>query len=189
MKKFIKIIVILVVLLVLLFSLGAYFDIGVANKNFKRISKCKSFSMKADSQSHKDIKEIVSTLANTSTFGLAFKSGHLKKLGKDIDKSVPSPLAFLAIIFSDQKMANEMKKVQQSSFKYNNFCEGLYKNMMISYRNKQCFKKQITGFSKELKLNAERTYSVAETCGRHGEDGDKDAFRPFVDYLIEEKAK
>ncbi len=150
---------------------------------------CSSFSMRATTQSKKDISEIVNTLADTSTMGLAFKSGHLKQLGKNVDATVPSPLAFLAIIFSDQHLANQMKIVQQSSFKYNNFVEGLYPNMMKLYVNKICFKQTMNAFSEHLKLNKVKAFAIAETCGKHGADGDKDSFKPFVDYLIEVKAQ
>ena len=151
--------------------------------------KCKSFSMKASVESKKDIAEIINTLADTSTVGLAFKRNHLKQLGRDVDKGVPSPLAFLAIIFSDPHLANQMKVIKQSSFKYNNFIEGLYPNMMKLYVNKSCFKRTMNSFSEHLHLNKEKTFIIGETCGKHGEDGDQDAFKPFVDYLIEQKAR
>ena len=150
---------------------------------------CASFSMKATEQSKKDIAEIVNTLADTSTVGLAFKSGHLKQLGKNVDNTVPSPLAFLAIIFSDPHLSNQMKVVQQSSFKYNNFIEGLYPNMMKLYVNQNCFKETMNAFSEHLKLNKVKAFAIVETCGKHGSDGDKDSFKPFVDYLIEVKAR
>ena len=187
MGKIAKVLGYLIIFAVIILGIISYFDFGGVKGVKKALSgNCKPFHMNVDSQSKKNINEIISTLANTSTLGLAFKSNHLKALGKDVDKKVPSPLMFLAVIFSDQKLANDMKIIKQSSFKYNNFCEGLYKNMMTSYQNKECFKKNIDSFSKLLKLNPEKTYTIAETCGKHGVNGNKDAFRPFVDYLIKE---
>jgi anionic cell wall polymer biosynthesis LytR-Cps2A-Psr (LCP) family protein len=189
MGKIVKIIGYLIIFLVIILGIVSYFDYGGITGVKKALSgKCKSFHMTVDKQSKAYIGEIVTTLSNTSTMGLAFKSSHLKAIGKKVDDKVPSPLMFLAVIFTDKKLADDMKIVKESSFKYNNFCQGLYKNMMTSYHNKECFKKNIYSFSKQLKINPEKTYTVAETCGKHGENGSKDAFRPFVDYLIKELA-
>lgn len=190
MGKIVKIIGYLIIFLVIILGIVSYFDYGWVKGAEKALSgHCKSFHMNVDKQSKEYIGEIVSTLANTSTVGLAFKSNHLKAIGNKVDEKVPSPLMFLAVIFTDKKLANDMKIVRQSSFKYNNFCEGLYKNMQSSYRNKECFKKNIYSFSKILKINPEKTYTIAETCGKHGENGNKNAFKPFVDYLIEQTAR
>ncbi|MCH9812176.1 hypothetical protein K0U07_05400 [bacterium] len=192
MGKIAKILGYLIIFLIIILGVVSYFDYGGVKgmKNaINHMENCKSFDMNVDAQSKKNIAEIISTMANTSTVGLAFKSNHLKALGKEVDKKVPSPLVFLAVIFSDQKLANDMKIIKQSSFKYNNFCEGLYKNMMTSSQNKECFKRNLDKFSKLLKLNPEKTYTVAETCAKHGANGNKDAFRPFVDYLIQELSR
>ena len=55
------------------------------------------------------------------------------------------------VIFSDKKLANDMKIVKKSSMKYNNFCEGLYKNMMKLYQNKKCLKNEIGFHVDEIK--------------------------------------
>lgn len=188
MGKFLKILITIIVFVIVILGILDYmgfFTVGETPSD----GHCKEFVYRVDPQSKQNISEIINTMANTSTMGLAFKAGHLKALGKEVDQKVPSPLVFLAVIFGNEELARAMKKVKQSSFKYNNFCEGLYPNMQKFYKNKECFKRQLLAFSKMLKLNAEETYTIAETCGRHGEDGDKDAFRPFVDYLIEKKAK
>jgi hypothetical protein len=189
MRNVFKFLVWAVVIVITAAALTFYFGFYRTDKIDHFVDEgCKSFSMVATEQSKKDISEIVNTLADTSTVGLAFKSGHLKQLGKNVDTNVPSPLAFLAIIFSDSHLANQMKVIRQSSFKYNNFIEGLYPNMMKLYVNKNCFKKTMDSFSDHLRLNKLRTFTIAETCGKHGEDGDKDAFKPFVDFLIDQKA-
>ncbi len=51
------------------------------------------------------------------------------------------------------------------------------------------FVKAYEKFAKALKLNPEKTYTVAHTCGKHGESGNKKAFKPFVDYLIQRLAE
>lgn len=190
MRNYIKLLGWGIVIALIAASLIFYFGFYRKDKMDHNEDKgCRSFSMKASAQSKRDISEIINTLADTSTFGLAFKSNHLKQLGKKVDSSVPSPLAFLAIIFSDQHLANQMKVVKQSSFKYNSFIEGLYPNMMKLYVNKNCFKETMNSFSEHLKLNKIKTFDVAQRCGKYGEAGDKDAFKPFVDYLIEVKAQ
>lgn len=190
MNKIAKIIIYTLVTIVIVLGVVSYLETGGFNGVSKSLSgHCKEFRTKVDKKSEANITEIISTMADTSTLGLAFKSNHLKELGKQVDESVPSPLVFLYVIFSDQKLANDMKIIKKSSFKYNNFCEGLYKNMMTSYHNKECFKKNMYSFAKTLKLDKEKTYIVAKTCGRHGENKNKDAFRPFVDYLIQHLSK
>jgi hypothetical protein len=188
MGKFLKIFLSIVIFGVIILGIVDYsglFDI----KTKLRPGECQAYSTKTDAQSKKNISEIINTLANTSTVGLAFKAGHLRKLGDEVDRKVPSPLTFLHAIFSRPELARAMIKVKQSSMKYNNFCEGLYPNMQRDYKSQRCFKKNLYAFAKSLNLNQEKTFTVAETCGRHGESGDKDAFRPFVDYLIEQKAR
>ncbi len=187
MGKFLKIFLSIVVFGVIILGIVDYsglFDV----KEKLRPGECKAYTTKIDAQSQKNISEIITTMANTSTVGLAFKAGHLRKLGDEVDRKVPSPLTFLHAIFSRPELAKAMKKVKESSMKYNNFCEGLYPNMQKGYKSKGCFKKNVYAFAKSLRLNQEKTYTIAETCGSHGEDGNKDAFKPFVDYLIEQKA-
>lgn len=192
MSRFIKIFFSILVVLVLIFSVFNYVDFGPTKgkkKGASAPSGCKSFTIKVDQQSKKNIAEIVNTLTNTSTIGLAFKSSHLRKIGAAVDKNVPSPLTFLAVIFVSKDLANQMKRIKKSSMKYNNFCEGLYKNMMRLSKDPKCFQFEIEGFAKSLGINPVKTFHVAETCAKHGTNGDKDAFIPFVDYLIQLKAK
>jgi len=184
MSKLAKILIVCAIFLMILFGIYEYFGTYTPHTHSKHPGHCKEFSMKVDKASREKVAEIISTMANTSTVGLAFKAGHLKQLGKEVDKKVPSPLTFLAIIFSDQQLANDMKIIKQSSYKYDNFCEGLYPNMQKDYSDKECFKKNVYAFAKYLKIDKEKTYTIAETCGKRGESGNKDAFKPFVDYLI-----
>jgi hypothetical protein len=188
MKKNLNIIIGFVVLIVVCLATLDYLGYLSGVEKVVHKGDCSSFSMKTDAKSIENIEEIVTTLANTSTVGLAFKASHLRAVGKEIDNKVPSPFVFLAIIFSNPKLAKDMKIVQQSAYKYNNFCEGLDKNMMLSYQNKECFEKTVRGFSKQLKLNFEKTFTIVETCAEHGKNGHKNAFKPFVDYLIKQKS-
>jgi len=188
MGKFFKILVTLFVFVVIAFGVYEHFFVSKKHPSSSESVGCVPFSDSVSKESKANISEIVMTLSNTSTVGLAFKAQHLKDLGANVDLHVPSPLTFLAVIFKDKQLANAMKEVQQSSYKYNNFCEGLYDNMMRNYKDPECFERNLRAFAKSLRINGEKTFTVAETCGRHGEDGDKDAFRPFVDYLIELKA-
>ncbi len=188
MGKFLKILVTIFVIAVIAFGAYEHFFKGKKSASTSESAGCVPYSDSVSKESKANISEIVLTLANTSTVGLAFKAQHLRDLGANVDLHVPSPLSFLAAIFKDKGLANAMKVVQQSSYKYNNFCEGLYDNMMKNYKDPECFEKNLRAFAKSLNINAEKTFTVAETCGRDGESGDKDAFRPFVDYLIELKA-
>lgn len=189
MGKFIKVFVSLLVLLLIVLTIFSYVGFGGKEEGGKVVADCKKFTTKVDSKSKANIAEIVNTLADTSTFGLAFKSNHLKKIGAEVDKSVPSPLSFLYVIFSDPHLAKQMKVVRESSMKYDNFVEGLFRNMYKLYKDPKCFEEQITEFAKALNLDVKKTITVAETCGKHGDEGNKKAFKPFVDYLIQQKAK
>ena len=188
MKKNLNIIISFVVLIVVLIGFADYFGfLTPLEKNLNK-NHCATFSMRASQKCVKNVEEIVTTLANTSTVGLAFKASHLRAIGKEVDTDLPSPFIFLAIIFSNSNLAKDMKVVQESSYKYNNFCQGLDKNMQISYQNKECFRNMVKAFSRQLKLNFEKTYTIAETCAEHGSHGNKNAFKPFVDYLIKQKS-
>lgn len=186
MKRNTKIFVytVLAVIFLSLISLG--FKEGVFGQE-RYDGKCNKFIFAVDAEDGKKIREIISTMANTSTFGLLFKKSHLKKLGNAVDKHVP-PFEFLAYIFSDPDLAKSMARIQKSSFKYNGFLEGLQKNLMIVEGN-GCMSIKADGFSKFLGLDPRKTKLFLAGGVTKAQKGNNKAFRSFVDYLIEEKSK
>ena len=94
MKKNLNIIISFVVLIVFLIGFADYFGfLTPLEKNLNK-NHCATFSMRASQKCVKNVEEIVTTLANTSTVGLAFKASHLRAIGKEVDTDLPSPFIF-----------------------------------------------------------------------------------------------
>ncbi len=83
----------------------------------------KSFSVKVSESEGKAITEIVTTLGTNSIISLGFKKSHLKSLGKQLHGI--GCLHFLGYIFSKDELKGYMKAVQNSSFKWSGFMDGL----------------------------------------------------------------
>ncbi|HSX10748.1 MAG TPA: hypothetical protein VLF94_03410 [Chlamydiales bacterium] len=69
------------------------------------------------------IREIISSMAETSLVGLYFKETHLKALGDQINEV--HPLKFLSVIFTDPYLKTCMTVIWDSNIKRGHFLEGL----------------------------------------------------------------
>ncbi len=179
-----------IILVVVLGSVGGYFFLSsspATNYSWNLLSKNCHFKMDISDKSQKEISEIVETVANTGYLSLLGKKGHLDRLGDIVDKEVET-LDFWGYIFSQPKLANDMKKIQGESMKYNNFVQNSGKGFLKAYHQNKCFLEQVESFAKYLKINPKKTVELMKECLKKGES-DKNAFKPFIDYLIEEKSK
>ncbi len=130
----------------------------------------------------KKIYYLIDTMANTGVFGLAFKQGSLKRVGKEISH-IP-PLEFLAVIFSDPYLSRCMLTIQRSSLKYNHFIEGMQKNMMIQHQS-GALKERLPLFSRQVGINhSELSKRMHKSIRLATKKNDRRAFKPFIDYLI-----
>lgn len=182
MKRIGTIIVSTIVVLVILGCVAWWFNEGQVSEG----GIACSFKPKIDKKSAQNITEIVTTLGDTSTLGLALKKSHLQNLGDEVDQKVPS-FEFLAYIFSHPELANQMAKVRTSSFKYNSFVAGLSPNMMKESKG-PCFEKKVKEFANYLKVDPNKTWEIVQEAVKKGNDGDSNSFKPLVDYLIDQKA-
>lgn len=134
----------------------------------------------------KKISDIITTMGTTSTFGLAFEQGRLERLGNEINH-VP-PLEFQAVIFSDPQLAYYMRVIRESSMKYNNYVAGLQPGLVKEYQDGYLLEKT-KGFAKYLNIPVEKTVQVVKDCSENAvQHKSKLAYKPFVDYLIEQKS-
>jgi hypothetical protein len=144
---------------------------------------CVSFSPRVSDEDGRRIQTLISTIAHTSTVSLLFKKGSLQKLGALLDQNVP-PFVFLAYIFSHEELAKDMRLIQQSSMKYNNFLEGLQKNLLKEYAA-GCFYSTAKGFAAHLGRDYNAMHPLLKRAIEEAEARrNKKAFRAFVDYLI-----
>jgi len=188
MKRNKKIYIYTFITLILIFFASFLFTESAEIKEVITTSKCEKFSPKISSKDGERIEEIISTMANTSTLGLAFKSKHLRRLGDEVDKKVP-PLEFLAYIFSHPQLAEYMARIQTSGFKYNGFVEGLQGNLMKLHKQ-GCLEEQGKEFAKYLNLDAKKIVSLLQKGAEKAiKNNDKRAFKDLVTYLITEKSK
>ena len=146
-------------------------------------ANCNPFSPKVSKEDGERIKTLIPTIAHSSYPSLLFKQRDLRKIGDILDQNI-SPFVFLAYIFSDLKLTQDMKRIQKSSVKYNNFLQGLQKNLVKVY-NEGCLYQIAKGFSAYLRRDADTINQLLKQGIENGE-GRKDskAFAPFLDYLI-----
>ncbi len=136
------------------------------------------------------ISEIVITVAKTRALYLAIKKNHLEKLGDDVHKEVAF-FPFWAYIFSRPELAKAMKKIQDSSMKYNPFIGGGREALLeVSKTEKdlECFLKIGEEFAIYLKIDPNQTKALLEEGLKKLKD-DQTGLKPFFDYLIAEKNK
>ncbi len=133
------------------------------------------------------IRELIVTMARTNPAVLAFKKGKLEALGAKLRSKV-NTFEFLAFVFSDEILANEMKLLQESSIKYKRFVEGVSSKMLKEYE-KEGFDQRVEHFAIHLEIDHGQVKKIMKNCLSSGLSGDKNAFMPFIDYLISVKAK
>ncbi len=151
------------------------------------VASC-NFEYEVSKSSGEKITEIVTTVAKTRALMLAIKKNHLTKLGDEVRKDTPF-FQFWAFIFSHPDLVKSMKKIQQSSMKYDPFIAGGRKEILVAYnRDKECFLNIGRGFAKYLHLDEEITVSHLKT-GLETLETEKTGLKVFFDYLISEKNK
>ncbi len=133
------------------------------------------------------IRELITTMARSNPAVLAFKKGKLEALGVKLRHKVTT-FEFLACIFSDPELANEMKLLKESSLKYNRFIEGLFPKMLKEYESEAFYTRAIH-FAGHLEIDEQEFVALLERCISVAKDGDRTAFGPLLDYLIDVKAK
>lgn len=176
-----------IVLLFLLLGLISYFFIERELEHRGPVGYCGPFEYNVSTEDQAVIADMITTIGSTSTVGLAFKQGSVKAQGRSINH-VP-PLQFLATIFRNPVLVGEMRKIKESSAKYNPFVEGLKKNLYFQHKI-GCLSGQIEGFSKTIGLQPKQVEKVLNQCLNKCSEREKDpCFKPFVDFLIEQKSK
>lgn len=148
--------------------------------------QCKEFSLNVSPSDGQRIETLLSTMANTNAFGLAFKRKQLYTIGDILDQHVP-PFQFLAYIFSHPKLVDDMKRIRKSKMKYDNFVEGLRKNLLKEADSK-CFETTAKGFIAFLGVDEEKTLRLLDLGVNKGRI-DKRSFKPLVNFLIDEMSK
>ena len=151
-----------------------------------------TFEPTTDKRSQDKITEIVTKVATYRALSLGIHKKHLEKLGKEVDEKV-NFLQFWAFIFNDPKLAHYMKKIQDSSMRYDRFIAGGHSAVYEAYnKDPECLLEQLEGFSLYLKLDKKQTEVVKSHFKAGLEPVNKDnkeSLKPFFDYLIAEKNK
>src|SRR3989338_8579888 len=113
---------------------------------------------------------------------LPFKKGHMESLGKKLVGRV-NTFEFLSVIFTEPQLVSDMKILQKSTFKYKKFTEGLHPKLIKDYQI-EGFYNRAALFAKHLRLQEEEFIAVLNDCLEPAKQGDKLAFLPMLDYLI-----
>lgn len=145
------------------------------------------FVFKVREEEGEVIRELVAIMAHTNPALLPFKKSKLEALGVKLRAKVTT-FEFLAFVFSDPLLAQDMKTLQGSSLKYKKFIEGLFPKMLKEYE-KEGFYMRANGFAKYVGVNHREFSSILKECMVVAESGDKSAFKPVIDYLISAKAR
>ncbi len=132
------------------------------------------------------IRELITTMAHNNPAVLAFKKSKLESLGAKLRHKV-NTFEFLAFIFSNQDLVDDMKLLQESSIKYKRFVEGLSQKMLKEYERDD-FYLRVEHLAKHLNLDYTRLSLILSSCIETGKTGDRTAFKPLIDYLIVSKA-
>jgi hypothetical protein len=131
------------------------------------------------------IRELIFLMSRTNPAILALKKSKLEALGARLKNKV-NTYEFLAFVFKDKELALEMKLLKESSIKYKRFVEGLHPKMMREYEG-QVFLKRTHNFAKVLDIDLEEFKKVLYSCLENAQKGNKIAFMPMVDFLIQQK--
>lgn len=98
----------------------------------------------------KDIDKLITTLANTSTFGLMFKQSELEDIGKRIYGV--HPLRYIGYIFESPKLKKCMIKLMKKSIVSSRFMKEL-SNAFNRTLNEGQLKQYLPGFADSLHLD------------------------------------
>ncbi len=144
---------------------------------------CNPFSPKVSKEDGERIQTLISTIAHSSYTSLLFKQGDLRRIGDTLDRNL-APFVFLGYIFSDPQLTQDMKLIQKSSMKYDNFVKGVQKNLVQVYRE-GCLYQIAKGFSAHIHRDPEAINQILKQAIESAEGGNNSkAFRIFIDYLI-----
>jgi hypothetical protein len=128
------------------------------------------------------IHEIIETVANNGLLSLMGKKGYLIKLG-DVVGAATTDFAYWAYVFSTPKLAQDMKKIQRSSVKYEGFIKGSQNKALRECNANPCFLQQARGFAAYLHVPEEELVAVLQECIEESAHN-KYAFKKYLDYLI-----
>jgi len=93
-----------------------------------------------------NIRYIITTLANTSTIGLAFYQKKLQQAGNNVDHV--HPLKFLGYIFSDPKLKSDVPRI--ASMPWNRFANDMGESLGKAYQRENLKPEYIHEFAKQI---------------------------------------
>lgn len=111
------------------------------------------------SEEKKMIAKIILTMADNNVFKLLFEKKRLERIGKKIHHV--HPIKFLGTVFSDPGLVHHMRKIRESSFKWEGFMDGLSRRM-VEENGRDNLKKYLPGFCASISANLETVMSFAE---------------------------
>ena len=111
------------------------------------------------SEEKKMIAKIIYTMADNNVFKLLFEKKKLEKIGKKIHHV--HPLKFLGTVFSDPTLVHHMRKIRESSFKWEGFMDGLA-HRMVEESGRDNLRKYLPGFCAAINANLEVVTSYAD---------------------------
>lgn len=145
--------------------------VGAEDVKIEQVAK-KEFALRISQDEGKVIEEIVTTLGKNSLVSLGFKKGHLKNLGKQL-RGIGC-LQFLGYIFTKDELKLHMKAIQNSSFKWSGFMDGLKPGFEKEAKSNKLFE-ELPGFAATVHADYNKLLTKAK-------EGDWDE---FVKTLIE----
>jgi hypothetical protein len=111
-------------------------------------------------EDHACIYEIITTVAETSAIGLAFKKEYLDMLGAKIDKV--HPMKFFTAIYNHPQLRVCLERLWTDSFKRAGFLDGFATSMTL-YAEKKQLNQHIKAFAEELNISAKEIAPYFET--------------------------
>lgn len=110
-------------------------------------------SLPLTSTEKKLIYKIVTNIAKKNLMQLAFEKKSMERKGKRVNHV--HPLKFLGTIFSDPQLAGYMRTIKKSSFKWNNFIEGLSGRLKEEYKRNN-IKNCVPGFCRAVGADSDK---------------------------------
>ena len=108
---------------------------------------------------------IIHTLAKSNMIKLGLKKKELRKRG---DKIQPvHPLRFISYVMGEGGLRSDMRKVKKSSYKWNNFMEGLSERLKRD-AHQDNLNRYVPGFAHSLGVNANEIQSLIDRRDWHG---------------------
>ena len=130
------------------------------------------FVLTVSSERAEIIDEIVTTMGNTNLILLKFKESQLKELSKKL-KGMGS-FNFLGYIFTQPELKEQMKAIEDSSWKFNGFMGSVRRGFDRDKASGSIWE-QITGFARLLDVDEEKLHKFIE----------KSQWDELVHYLVE----